>query len=173
MPKLFAWIASWIASVYRSLPLGPRMWMRSLLAQSPKRSFISLLVWQGMEFEEPSFILGRPVLAIAEKRHLLPCSETSDKSISSALGLRGIIRIFFREGKLAKAETAHLTVFRELFSAIWKRSFLSLKMPFRLVMSLQLAWRMASVYSLSSKTFGSIASRFCEGFLAPGHSPEL
>ena len=170
MPKLFAWIASRIASVYRSLPLGPRMWMRSLLVQSPKRSFISLLVWQGMEFEEPSFILGRPVLAIPLVAIIRILWQEHIVSSGTAWDYKDILQ----GGEVGQSrDSTSDSIQGALFGHLKKKFFLSLEMPFRFVMSLQLAWRMASVYSLSSKTFGSIASRFCKGFLAPGHSPEL
>ena len=100
-----------IASVYRSLPLGPLIWMRSRLGPDPKRSFFSLSVLQGIDSMDPSFIASSPVLAIIETNMSFPYSETAARSSLSALGLRGMIRTFFKVGKFAKASTAQATVF--------------------------------------------------------------
>ena len=105
---LMLWI---IALVYRSLPLGPLIWMRSRLGPYPKRSFFSLSVLQGIDSIEPSFIALCPVLAIKETNMSFPYSETAARSSSSALGLRGMIRTFFKVGKFNKASTAQATVF--------------------------------------------------------------
>ena len=49
----------------------------------------------------------------------LPYSQTSARSSSSALGLLGMMRTFFREGKLAMAYTAHCTVSGESNQLFW------------------------------------------------------
>ena len=90
-----------------------------MLCLDPKRSFFSLTVLQGIDSIDSSFMEETPVLVISDTSMLLPYSETCARSSSSVLGLLGMMRTFFREGKLAMAYTAHCIVSGESNQLFW------------------------------------------------------